>query len=377
MTGVVVLGAGKIGHCIAQLLARCGDFRVTLADLSPEALKSAAAHENLECCTLDAGEPLGLRALLRPNAAVISALSYQHNPAVAAAVLECGGHYFDLTEDVGSTAAVREIAASGRPDQIFMPQCGLAPGFISIAGHSLARQFDQADSVRLRVGALPLFPTNELKYNLTWSTDGLINEYCNPCWVIHEGVPREVLALEGLEQFSLDGVDYEAFHTSGGLGTLWETLSGQVRNLDYKTVRYGGHRELMSFLINGLRLRERRPLLREILENALPVTHQDVVLIFCTVTGMKEHQYTQITDARKIYRRQMFGQEWSAIQLTTAAAACAALDLLLSGAVQARGFVRQEEINLDQFLGNRFGRLYSGPGTEPILPLPFSEDPGL
>ena len=85
----------------------------------------------------------------------------------------------------------------------------------------------------MRVGALPAFPTNALKYNLTWSVDGLINEYCHPCEAIHEGAMTAMLPLEGLEHFSLDGVEYEAFNTSGGLGTLCETLSGKVRNLDY------------------------------------------------------------------------------------------------------------------------------------------------
>ncbi|MFX9180922.1 saccharopine dehydrogenase C-terminal domain-containing protein, partial [Acinetobacter baumannii] len=95
-------------------------------------------------------------------------------------------------------------------------------------------------------GALPLYPTNGLKYNLTWSTDGLINEYCNPCEAIVDGQMREVLPLEGLEHFSLDGLDYEAFNTSGGLGTLCETLEGRVDSLDYKTVRYPGHREIVK-----------------------------------------------------------------------------------------------------------------------------------
>ena len=91
-----------------------------------------------------------------------------------------------------------------------------------------------------------------LKYNLTWSTDGLINEYCNPCEAISEGERRDLQPLEGLEHFALDGVNYEAFNTSGGLGTLCETLDGKVTDLDYKTVRYTGHRDLMMFLLHGL-----------------------------------------------------------------------------------------------------------------------------
>ena len=95
----------------------------------------------------------------------------------------------------------------------------------------------------MRVGALPQFPTNALTYNLTWSTDGLINEYCNPCEAIHDGERMHVLPLEGIEHFSLDGVRYEAFNTSGGLGTLCDTLDGRVRELNYKTIRYQGHRD--------------------------------------------------------------------------------------------------------------------------------------
>src|SRR5213079_3198697 len=135
--------------------------------------------------------------------------------------------YFDLTEDVATSDAVAEIAECAAEGQIFMPQCGLAPGFISIVANDLVDWFERIETVKMRVGALPQFPTGELKYNLTWSTDGLINEYCNPCEAIIDGDLRESLALEEIEAFSLDGVAYEAFNTSGGLGTLCETLSGR------------------------------------------------------------------------------------------------------------------------------------------------------
>ncbi len=79
----------------------------------------------------------------------------------------------------------------------------------------------------MRVGALPKFPSNALNYNLTWSTEGLINEYCEPCEAIVNGERREVPPMEELEEFSLDGVTYEAFNTSGGLGSLCETLERQ------------------------------------------------------------------------------------------------------------------------------------------------------
>jgi saccharopine dehydrogenase-like NADP-dependent oxidoreductase len=208
------------------------------------------------------------------------------------------------------------------------------------------------------VGALPLFPSNALKYNLTWSTPGLINEYCNPCEVIYDGELREVLPLEGYEQFSLDGVTYEAFNTSGGLGTLCETLKDRVDNLNYKTIRYPGHCELIKFLCNDLRLGKRRELFRDVLEHAVPVTTQDVVLIFITVSGGKGERLVQESYSKKVYHGKVGRLDLAAIQITTAAALCAVVDLQCKGKLPRRGFVKQEDVSLADFLENRFGKHY-------------------
>jgi saccharopine dehydrogenase-like NADP-dependent oxidoreductase len=170
--------------------------------------------------------------------------------------------------------------------------------------------------------------------------------------------------MEEREEFSLDGVTYEAFNTSGGLGTLCETLKGKVRTLNYKTIRYPGHRDLVSFLVSDLKLNSKRDVLKDILEQAIPVTFQDLVVIFCTVTGLRKGQFVQISDARTIYSQLIDGEAWSAIQVTTAAGVCAALDLMLAGRLPHDGFVRQEEIDYDDFLANRFGQRYrEEPGT--------------
>ena len=319
----------------------------------------------MDTVQIDAANPAQLDAALQGCDAVISALSFRFNPGIAQAALRAGASYFDLTEDVETSRAVREIAKSAKPGQIFMPQCGLAPGFISIVAHHLAKSFDQLDTVFMRVGALPLFPSNALKYNLTWSTDGLINEYCNPCEAIYDGRRLDVLPLEGLEEFSLDGVRYEAFNTSGGLGTLCETFNGRVRQLNYKTVRYIGHRHLMEVLVNELRLRDRREILKDILEHSVPVTFQDVVVTFCTVSGQRGGQLVQISDARKTYHQMIDGENWSAIQVTTAAGICTVVDLHFASKLPKSGFVRQEEVDLDTFLANRFGRYYQHTGPTP------------
>ncbi|MFV0445261.1 MAG: saccharopine dehydrogenase family protein [Planctomycetaceae bacterium] len=355
MRKVLLLGAGKIGRMIARRLVDSGDYDVLVGDASEAALTRMAERVPVSSRVIDVNDEHVLAEAMQGRDAVLCALSFQFSQPVAAAALKSGISYFDLTEDVATTRAIKALAEQAQPRQVFMPQCGLAPGFISIAAAHLLREFDRVDSVRMRVGALPTFPSNMLKYNLTWSTDGLINEYCNLCEVIHDGQQLDVLPLEGYEEFSLDGVRYEAFNTSGGLGTLCESLAGRVRELNYKTIRYPGHRELMQFLLGELRLSERRGLLREILEHAIPVTFQDVVITFCTVTGQRRGQLVQMTDARKIYSHSIANESWSAIQITTASSLCAVLDLHFAGQLPQQGFVRQEQVRLDDFLANRFG----------------------
>jgi saccharopine dehydrogenase-like NADP-dependent oxidoreductase len=367
MHRVLLLGAGKIGRAIASFLHRSGDYLVTVADVSPVTLAMLIKQTPITVVEADLQTPGVLTNLLSRADSVISALSFTHNAAVAKAAVEAGCSYFDLTEDVETTRAVRLLADRCPEGCILMPQCGLAPGFISIAANDLASRFDSLDTVHMRVGALPLFPTNRLKYNLTWSTDGLINEYCNPCEAIHDGHFQEVLPMEGYESFSLDGDYYEAFNTSGGLGTLAESYAGRVRELNYRTVRYPGHCELMRFLLHDLRLSERREVLKQVLEASMPVTYQDVVITFVSVAGMLGGQLMQINDARKIYHQNVGELHWGAIQLTTAASICAAVDLHVNGKLPRMGFVRQEQISLSDFLENRFGQVFKQHSVEQRL----------
>lgn len=188
----------------------------------------------------------------------------------------------------------------------------------------------------------------------------MINEYCNPCEAIVDGELREVPPLAELETFSLDGVTYEAFNTSGGLGTLGESLFGRVETLNYKTVRYPGHCEIVQLLVRDLRLARRRDVLKDFLETAIPVTDQDVVLVFVSVSGTRDGVLTQETYARKVYPADVAGRRLSAIQLTTAAGICAMADLVRTEKLPTSGFVRPEECALTEFLANRFAASLDG-----------------
>lgn len=356
MRRVAIVGAGRIGTSICSLLEKVGDYQLLLIDQDSKALEAFGASERVEKRQLNIADAARLQQQIGTCHAVVSACGYDSNPAIAEAAAKGGVSYFDLTEDIETTRAIQRIADTAGAGQVFIPQCGLAPGFIGILGHHMSRQFEKLDTLKLRVGALPEFPTNNLMYNLTWSTEGLINEYCNPCHAIRAGQFVELTPLEGLETFSLDGTSYEAFNTSGGLGTLCETLQGRVSDLTYKTIRYKGHQYLMNFLINDLKLGEQRPLLKQIFENALAVTRQDVVLIMVTATGIIEGKFIQMTDSRKIYHGEIGDDHWGAIQITTASSLCTIVDLYFENRLPATGYVRQEQIDFEDFMANRFAQ---------------------
>jgi len=369
MHTVLILGAGKIGALISGLLAESGSYQVHLADVSGAAANAVVqAHglSNLQAHTLDAADPAALDAHLKryPAHAVISSLPFYCNVAVAEAARRSGIHYFDLTEDVEVTRAVRRISEGSQ--QAFVPQSGLAPGFISIAANELIGHFDELRTVKLRVGALPQHPHNVLKYSLTWSTEGLINEYGNPCEAIVDNRRIEVAPLEGLEEIELDGTLYEAFNTSGGLGSLGETYGARTQNMDYKTMRYPGHCAQMRLLMNDLKLNHDRDTLKRILENAVPQTLQDVVVIYVAVTGKQDGELREESYVNKVYPQVIAGRLWSAIQVTTASGIASVVDLVLSDNGRYRGFVRQEDFRLLDVLQNRFGKHYAAGGGKEV-----------
>ena len=357
MRRVAIVGAGKIGSTVVDLLVASGDYEALIVDQSEDALMTFQDRPGVYALVMAITSAEALAAQLAGAFAVVNCAPYHLTTVVAWAAKLAGAHYLDLTEDVASSRIVRELAVDATT--AFVPQCGLAPGFITIAAWDLIKHFDQLHDVRLRVGALPRYPSNALNYNMTWSTDGVINEYCEPCEAITGGVLRETPALEECEAFALDGVAYEAFNTSGGLGTLCQTLEGKVRNLNYKTIRYPGHAAIMKALLNDLNLRNRRDVLKDILENAVPATLQDVVIVFVTVSGMKAGHLMQEAYVNKVFAQPIGGEVKSAIQITTAGAICAVLDMLSDGTLPQAGFIRQEDIALPAFLANRFGRFYA------------------
>jgi saccharopine dehydrogenase-like NADP-dependent oxidoreductase len=218
MKTLLLVGAGKIGRMVAYMLGRSGDYRIRVVDQDQQAIDRLCKQTpGTEGEIMDFTDRNGLDQVLAKADAVISCAPFGCNPLIAERAKAAEIHYLDLTEDVEVTNQVVALAKDAKT--AFIPQCGLAPGFITIVAMHLLQPMTAVTDLRLRVGALPRYPSNMLKYNLTWSTEGLINEYCNPCDVVLNGELTTVQPLANLEELTIDGVRYEAFNTSGGLGS--------------------------------------------------------------------------------------------------------------------------------------------------------------
>lgn len=356
---IAIIGAGNIGSAAAHMLVD-DQHQVLVIDSSNSALCQVIRDvPGVSTGQATIQSPDDLAYYLDGYDAVLNAGPYFLNKHVVDACAKANASYFDLTEDVESASYVKQVAA-GRTDSstIFMPQCGLAPGFVSIAAGHLARDLAEVHEVKLRVGALPVNPTNALKYNLTWSVDGLINECAKPGIAVRNGQPYVTTALEELENITLDGIEYEAFNTSGGIGSLY-TMPARVVN--YKTLRYPGHRDLLKFAFHELMLISDVNALRELLLNVLPTTKDDVVVIRVSASGLdQDGKLVEHVISKRIRSGVYFGRFMTAIQVTTAAAACAMITMLDELKPLAEdGFVRQEQVPYDRFLLNRFGQAYA------------------
>lgn len=353
---VLVVGAGRVGRTIVHMLSAEG-YEIRLADLRPEQAAAVAGEvKGVESFGEATADKAAFKKAMDGTAAVVSAAPFTVNEAIAQAAAEAKVAYLDITEDVKVTRFVKELAEDAAT--AFVPQCGVAPGFITLAGVHIIDQFDEVDALTLRVGALPDQPNNRLKYNLTWSTEGLVNEYLHPCEALRNHKLVNIPPLEGKEDLVIDGVHYEAFTTSGGVGTLCHTYEGKIRRLDYKTIRYPGHLELIRFLLDDLRFRQHPEELVEILKRSIPATRDDFVLVSVRGLGTRNGRFEEKTYWRKVEGRRIGPHFFTGIELSTAAGVCGVLHLLLAGSLPDKGFVKMEDVSYYSFMSTPFGRYY-------------------
>ncbi len=299
----LVIGAGMQARAVAYDLVRQKDVReVSIVDIDPRRLLSlnrALRSRKVRTFVADAGDRRRMAELMKPCDVAVSCVPYFLNLGLARAAIAARTHFCDLG---GNNDVVHAELALGKQAKkagvTVVPDCGLAPGMVSILAADGFSRLDRTDTICIRVGGLPRKPKPPLDYALVFSANGLINEYVEPCLVLRGGrlAWREPLADVEELTFPRPFGKLEAFNTSGGSSTLPHTYRGRVKSLDYKTIRYPGHcakfrllfdlglTDLKPIVVNGNRVVPRHLLVQR-LEAVLPWEKDDVVLMRVEVEG--------------------------------------------------------------------------------------------
>jgi len=357
---VLVLGAGRMARGVVHwLVERDGDVRIRVVDRHLKVARDLARlwpGRRVTASVADLADRDAVRRLMAGADVTVSAAHYRYNRDLTADAIGSGSHLVDLG---GNNRVVRQQLAlskrAARAGVTVIPDTGLAPGLVNLLAASAIEDMDRVESVRIRVGGVPLEPEGELGYQLVFSTEGLINEYVEDAIVLRDSRPVTVPSLTGLERivFPKPFGPMEAFHTSGGASTLVETLAGRVDDLDYKTIRYPGHCERIRVLARlgfmGSRLVRTgkgdvvpRALTARLLEDSLPTGGADAVLLRVTAFGVLGH--------RPLTRRYGLVDRFDAATGLSAMARCTAFPtaciawMLGGGRIDRPGVHCQEEI---------------------------------
>jgi lysine 6-dehydrogenase len=330
---------------------------ITVADLDIERARSVAAavkSDKLTPAQIDVADDRAVVELMRGHDAAISCVTYFHNVRLARAAVAARVNFCDLGGNNSVVAEELALDEAARAAGInIIPDCGLAPGMVSVLVAHGALKFEQLEAVHIRVGGLPLKPRPPLNYQIVFAIEGLINEYVERARVIREGKIIEVDSMTEIErlQFPAPFDEMEAFQTSGGTSTLPESFAGRVSELDYKTIRYPGHCEQFKLLIDlglasseeievdGARVRPRR-VLGEMLLRHLPADEPDVVLVRVEFRGRAEG----ISQRLRYDIIDRFDERTglSAMMRTTAFPASIIAQMMARGDIKEKGAIPQE-----------------------------------
>ncbi len=364
---ILVLGAGRMGHGAAfDLIYNSPEIEaVTIADSDFAKAETVAAqinHPKLQAKQTDVSDYAAVARLMRGHDTAISCVNYWYNLELSKAAIETGTNFCDLGGNNYIVDAQLALDAAAKKANInIIPDCGLAPGMVSLLAMHGANRFDEIEEIHIRVGGLPQNPKPPLDYQLVFSVEGLINEYVETARVVRDGVIAEVDSMTELETLAFDNFPaLEAFQTSGGTSTLPETFHGKIKELDYKTIRYAGHCEKIKAMIDlglcssddveveNIKIKPRQ-ILSELLQKNLPSDEPDYVLIRLEFVGTKD-------GTRKRLRYDIVDEfdrktNLSAMMRTTAFPASIIAQMMAKGEVSARGATPQElAIDAEKFV---------------------------
>ena len=356
---ILVLGAGRMGHGAAFDLIHNspGVERVTVADFDlkkAEAVAVAVGSLRVDARQVDASNISDITSLMRGHDSVISCVNYWYNVALSKSAIQTGANFCDLGGNnyIVDEQLALDAEASAAGINI-IPDCGLAPGMVSVLAMHGAAKFDQIEEIHIRVGGLPQDPQPPLNYQLVFSVEGLLNEYLETARVVRNGIITEVPSMTELEKLSFDGFpSLEAFQTSGGTSTLPDSFRGKIRELDYKTIRYAGHCDKFKTMIDlGLCSSDEivvdfqkvkpRKVFGDLLQKHLPADGPDYVLVRLDFVGTKDGTVKKLR--YDIVDKFDEATGLSSMMRTTAFPASIIAQMMARGDVLERGATPQEK----------------------------------
>jgi lysine 6-dehydrogenase len=365
---ILVLGAGRMGHGAVYDLAHNSPEveAVTVADFDLAKAAEVAEKvgtEKVSAKQIDASNYSDVVGLMRGHDSAISCVNYWYNVDLSRAAIETrtnfcdlGGNNYIVDDQLALDAEAKNAGIN------IIPDCGLAPGMVSVLAMHGANRFEETHEIHIRVGGLPQNPQPPLNYQLVFSVEGLINEYIESARVIRDGRILEVESMTELESLAFDDFPaLEAFQTSGGTSTLPETFLGKIRELDYKTIRYAGHCERFKTMIDlGFCLSKEilvdyarvtpRKVFAELLQKYLPADEPDYVLVRLEFAGKSSGETKRLR--YDIVDKFDAETNLSAMMRTTAFPASIIAQMMAKGDVRERGATPQEKaIDAEKFVG--------------------------
>jgi len=203
---ITLLGAGTIGQTIARLLV-------------PAATSTSPCRRQRRGTAKLATNPCAHAAETADAAALLEVLRARRSSTPCPITGHAGGDAgargrLPLFRPHRGRGATRPSSSWPQAPHRLHAAVRLAPAS-SASSRTTCASFDSLQEVKMRSARCP-FPTNSLKYNLTWSSRPH-QRVLPPCEATAAAAISSA-ALEGLEHFSLDGT-VRGLHTSGGLGT--------------------------------------------------------------------------------------------------------------------------------------------------------------
>lgn len=353
----LVIGSGLMGSALAHdLIHSPGVEHVTLADINEARAREVAASlgPRVSAIKLDTGFYDDVIAAMQNVDVAVGATSYNHNFLLTKAAIESGICFCDLGGNMDVVYKQMTLDAEAKKAGVLiLPNCGLAPGMACVIAAGAARRFSRVDEIHIRVGGLPQHPRPPLNYQLVFSPEGLINEYIEPAEIIRDGSVQQVDSMTDVESLTFPPPynTLEAFNTSGGVSTLIHMFQGNIRDLDYKTIRYQGHCERFKLLldlgfassepvITGPNVLTTREFFEQLLRQKLPFSGPDVVLMRVEIRGVMDGAKTLAYEMIDCYDT---SAQMTAMMRTTAFPTSIIAQMAAGGVIPERGVLPPEQ----------------------------------